>query len=49
MTLHVVIDPPIWRRIAVDGNSNLRMLHHVIQVAFAWTDGKHGISTVWTG
>lgn len=41
MTLHVVIDgidPPIWRRIVVDGDSSLRMLHHIIQVAFAWTD-----------
>ena len=41
MTLHVAIDgiaPLIWRRIVVDADITLRMLHHIIQVAFAWTD-----------
>lgn len=31
------IEPPIWRRIAVDGDSTLRGLHHIIQAAFGWT------------
>ena len=41
ITLHVQIDdiePPIWRRIAVDGDITLRMLHHILQAAFGWTD-----------
>ena len=41
ITLHVSIDditPPIWRRIAVDGDISLRALHHIIQAAFGWTD-----------
>ncbi len=32
------ITPPIWRRIAVDGDLSLRALHHIIQAAFGWTD-----------
>lgn len=32
------ITPPIWRRIAVDGDLSLRTLHHIIQAAFGWTD-----------
>ncbi|NGM86997.1 plasmid pRiA4b ORF-3 family protein [Parapusillimonas sp. SGNA-6] len=32
------IEPAIWRRIAVDGDTTLRALHHVIQAAFGWTD-----------
>jgi len=28
------ITPPIWRRIAVDGDLSLRALHHIIQAAF---------------
>lgn len=32
------IAPPIWRRIAVDGDISLRALHHIIQAAFGWTD-----------
>lgn len=41
LTLHIEIEgihPPIWRRIVVEGDSSLRMLHHIIQVAFGWTD-----------
>ena len=41
ITLHVQIDdikPPIWRRIVVDGDITLRMLHHIFQAAFGWTD-----------
>ena len=41
ITLHVQIEdiePPIWRRIAVDGDITLRMLHHILQAAFGWTD-----------
>lgn len=39
--LHIEIEgiaPPIWRRIVVDGDISLRMLHHIIQAAFGWTD-----------
>ena len=32
------IKPSIWRRIAVDGDITLRMLHHILQAAFGWTD-----------
>ena len=41
ITLHVHIDgvqPPIWRRIVVDGDMTLRLLHHIFQAAFGWTD-----------
>lgn len=41
ITLHIEIDgiaPPVWRRIAVDGDISLRALHHIIQAAFGWTD-----------
>ena len=41
ITLHVQIDdikPPVWRRIVVDGDITLRLLHHVLQAAFGWTD-----------
>lgn len=30
--------PPIWRRIGVDSQITLGMLHEVIQAAFGWTD-----------
>ncbi|CAB3772647.1 plasmid pRiA4b ORF-3 family protein [Paraburkholderia humisilvae] len=32
------IEPPVWRRIRVDGNITLRKLHHILQAAFGWTD-----------
>ena len=41
ITLHVQIDnikPLVWRRIVVDGDITLRLLHHIFQVAFGWTD-----------
>jgi hypothetical protein len=41
ITLHIElsgIEPPIWRRIAVDGDISLRALHHIIQAAFGWSD-----------
>lgn len=41
ITLHVEVEginPPVWRRIAVDGDITLRLLHHVFQAAFGWTD-----------
>ena len=41
ITLHVQIDdiePPVWRRIVVDGDITLRLLHHILQAAFGWTD-----------
>lgn len=40
-TLHVQlrdIEPPVWRRISVDGSIKLRKLHHLLQAAFGWTD-----------
>ena len=41
ITLHIEIEgihPPVWRRVVVDGDISLRMLHHIIQAAFGWTD-----------
>jgi len=41
ISLRVELDgivPPVWRQIAVDGDMTLRALHHVLQVAFGWTD-----------
>ncbi len=32
------LEPPIWRRVAVDGRSSLGQLHTVIQIAMGWTD-----------
>lgn len=32
------IEPPIWRRIEVEGTESLRKLHHIVQAAFGWTD-----------
>lgn len=32
------VRPPIWRRVSVAPDLTLRDLHHVLQVAFAWTD-----------
>lgn len=40
-TLHVQIEhiePPIWRRIEVEGTESLRKLHHILQAAFGWED-----------
>ncbi|MBN6739907.1 plasmid pRiA4b ORF-3 family protein [Acidithiobacillus sp. MC6.1] len=40
-TLHVVLqetDPPIWRRIVIDGNRSLGDLHYVLQTALGWTN-----------
>ncbi|AKK24803.1 plasmid pRiA4b ORF-3 family protein [Pandoraea oxalativorans] len=40
-TLHVQllhIEPPIWRRITVEGPDTLRKLHHILQAAFGWED-----------
>lgn len=40
ITLHVEIDeiaPAIWRRVEVDSDITLRVLHHIIQAAFGWT------------
>jgi len=41
--LHISIHgthPPIWRRVQVRGNLNLRQLHDIIQVLFGW-EGYH--------
>ena len=32
------VKPPIWRRIGVDSEMPLAMLHEVIQLAFGWHD-----------
>lgn len=32
------IEPPIWRRIWVDGGFTLHALHHILQAAMGWTD-----------
>jgi Plasmid pRiA4b ORF-3-like protein len=32
------INPMIWRRLVVSTDNSLADLHHVIQIAFAWTD-----------
>ncbi|MFL9994206.1 plasmid pRiA4b ORF-3 family protein [Paraburkholderia sediminicola] len=31
------INPPIWRRVRVEGFESLRKLHHILQAAFGWT------------
>jgi len=41
--LHISIHdthPPIWRRVQVRGNSDLKQLHDIIQVLFGW-EGYH--------
>lgn len=41
ITLHVHIEdikPSVWHRIVVDGDITLRLLHHILQAAFGWTD-----------
>ncbi|AKK24613.1 plasmid pRiA4b ORF-3 family protein [Pandoraea oxalativorans] len=50
-TLHVQlehIEPPIWRRIEVEGTESLRKLHHILQAAFGWEDA-HPYSFVVDG
>lgn len=32
------IQPPVWRRLEVDGRISLGKLHHFIQAAFGWSD-----------
>jgi hypothetical protein len=32
------IDPPVWRQIAVPETFSLNKLHHIIQIAFGWTN-----------
>jgi hypothetical protein len=34
------LNPPVWRRIRVNGDSTLRRLHHFIQAAMGWSS-KH--------
>jgi hypothetical protein len=37
------IEPPVWRRLQVDGNIALRKLHHILKATFGWTDSHlHG-------
>ncbi len=33
-----VVQPPIWRRMVVDGRISLAKLHHFIQAAMGWSD-----------
>lgn len=40
-TLHIQLEPlnfnpPVWRRLRVNGDCTLRKLHHFIQAAFGW-------------
>ncbi|HCE7049116.1 TPA: plasmid pRiA4b ORF-3 family protein [Pseudomonas aeruginosa] len=40
-TLHIQLEPlnfnpPVWRRLRVNGDYTLRKLHHFIQAAFGW-------------
>lgn len=30
--------PPVWRRLLVQGNANLGMLHAIIQIVMGWTN-----------
>ena len=32
------IEPPVWRRLEVDGNISLGKLHHFLQAVFGWHD-----------
>jgi hypothetical protein len=39
--IHVTLNdtrPPIWRRLQVPGNTTLRKLHDILQIAMGWTD-----------
>ncbi len=38
--------PPVWRRVLVPAGTNLRELHHVIQVVLAWDDDHLHVFTV---
>jgi len=31
-------NPPIWRRIRIEGSASLRRVHYTLQAAFGWTD-----------
>ncbi|KIN90280.1 plasmid pRiA4b ORF-3-like family protein [Thauera sp. SWB20] len=32
------VEPLIWRRLLVDGDTTLGKLHHYVQAAMGWTD-----------
>ena len=32
------VQPPIWRRVEVAGNTKLPKLHEIVQIAMGWTD-----------
>jgi hypothetical protein len=32
------VKPPVWRRLLVSGNTDLSLLHRIIQVAMGWTN-----------
>jgi hypothetical protein len=36
-----VMQPPVWRRLVVDGRVSLAKLHHFIQAAMGWTDAHN--------
>ena len=36
------IEPLVWRRLLVDGDTTLGKLHHYIQEAMGWTDSRCG-------
>ena len=39
--LHILllqINPPIWRRLRVHGDSSIAALHDLLQIVFDWSD-----------
>lgn len=32
------VNPPIWRRIQITGNTSLSKLHYILQIVMGWTD-----------
>jgi hypothetical protein len=33
---HIDIDPPIWRRLLISGDTNLGLLHGILQISMGW-------------
>ena len=52
-TLHIQLEPlnfnpPVWRRLRVNGDCTLRKLHHFIQAAFGWHSShlSHSVAAI---